>query len=601
MNQHLTSSLDAKSSIRCRSVTYLLSGEEVGVNEQIFDLSISNSKRLQIIYTLDRSQQNEILRRLLDVYRLSGVKKLEKLFTSICIHDIHLDLHLKIDIFDTVETVITRRMEGDSCKCVAHALSNIQFLVALNAFANNVSWLLFTQWLLKTQISGTLKPPSGVEAKSPSGRFTGLRGLWAGAGLRSQSGTLKPPSGVEAKSREGREVLLRNIVYRAAQEKKPFKQLFNLINHFKDQHFFKALCTLIYLKYDQQLNIKERLLLLQIGACGDRRSSFTGKACDQRKQRSSMLRFEELLRIAEDENVELNLRLEACDIIFLEGSETDRSTVSSIFDSIAPSTEYTNNSENVHIASIQASVERSIDALVNKSKCLRVPPQLIEGLPYTVSDSELNRPNPARPVPGDVQAFGRQCGSEDVLLRRYNEEPEFVKIKGSLHRIFNHTFLKFTKHKLTLRDIIALVCLVIEDCEITLHDELYRRLGQELADMNDTCSRGYVTRLVNVFSGFEIDALGITLSFEDEIYAIFTNKVNKLIADAPDELRDVLLEQLTIPSNENARRQELTRYLRPFLPTVWNEIYTAFEKTLTLTDLDLYSRKVMMRYEGLVI
>jgi hypothetical protein len=567
MNQHLTSSLDAKSSIRCRSVTYLLSGEEVGVNEQIFDLSISNSKRLQIIYTLDRSQQNEILRRLLDVYRLSGVKKLEKLFTSICIHDIHLDLHLKIDIFDTVETVITRRMEGDSCKCVSHALSNIQFLVALNAFANNVSWLLFTQWLLKTQISGTLKPPSGVEAKS----------------------------------REGREVLLRNIVYRAAQEKKPFKQLFNLINHFKDQHFFKALCTLIYLKYDQQLNIKERLLLLQIGACGDRRSSFTGKACDQRKQRSSMLRFEELLRIAEDENVELNLRLEACDIIFLEGSETDRSTVSSIFDSIAPSTEYTNNSENVHIASIQASVERSIDALVNKSKCLRVPPQLIEGLPYTVSDSELNRPNPARPVPGDVQAFGRQCGSEDVLLRRYNEEPEFVKIKGSLHRIFNHTFLKFTKHKLTLRDIIALVCLVIEDCEITLHDELYRRLGQELADMNDTCSRGYVTRLVNVFSGFEIDALGITLSFEDEIYAIFTNKVNKLIADAPDELRDVLLEQLTIPSNENARRQELTRYLRPFLPTVWNEIYTAFEKTLTLTDLDLYSRKVMMRYEGLVI
>jgi hypothetical protein len=582
MNQHLTkleeSSLGAKSSIR--SVTYLLSGDEVGVNEQIFDLSISNSKRLQIIYTLDRSQQNEILRRLLDVYRLSGVKKLEKLFTSICIHDIHLDLHLKIDIFDTFETVLTQTAggswQGDSRKCVAHALSNIQFLVALNAFANNVSWLLFTQWLLQTQISGTL---AEGESKPAEGRCTGLM-----AG--------------------DREVLLRNIVYRAAQEKKPFKQLFSLINHFKDQHFFKALCTLIYLKYDQQLNIKERLLLLQIGACGDRRSSFTGKACDQRKQRvSSMLRFEELLRIAEDKNVELNLRLEACDIIFLEGSETDRSRVSSIFDSIAPSTEYTNNSENVHIASIQASVERSIDALVNKSKCIlrnRLPaceshPVRRPSAGLASSDVRLERQSERTSSELD------RIGSEDVLLRRYNEEPEFVKIKGSLHRIFNHTFLKFTKHKLTLRDIIALVCLVIEDCEITLHDELYRRLGQELADMNDTCSRGYVTRLVNVFSGFEIDALGITLSFEDEIYAIFANKVNKLIADAPDELRDVLLEQLTIPSNEHARRQELTRYLRPFLPTVWNEIYTAFEKTLTLTDLDLYSRKVMMRYDGLVI
>jgi hypothetical protein len=478
---------------------YYCVNKMINSNEEIFDLSISNSKRLQILYTLE--QQNEILRHLLDVYSLSGVKKLEKFFTSICIHDIYLDLHLKIEIIDTLETVLAHRPISDnSRKCVAHALSNIQFLVALNAFTDSVSWLLFTQWLLRA-----------------NNHFDQV------------------------------EVLLRNTVYRAIQEKKPFKQLFSLINHFKDQHFFKALCALVYLKYDQQLHIKERLLLLQIRACGGDRYS-----------------LEELFRIAENENIELNLRLEACDIIFLEGSETDKSKVGSIFDSIAPSVEYTNNSENVHIASIQASVERSIDALVDKSKCVIVV--------------VLN---------------------EDVLLRRYNEEPEFAKIKGSLHRIFNHTFLKFTKHKLTLRDIIALVCLVIDDCESTLRDELYRRLGQELADMNDTCSRGYVTRLVNVFSGFEIGALGITLSFEDEIYTIFANKVNKLIEDAPDELRDVLLEQLTIPSNEHTHRQELTTYLRPSLPTIWNEIYAAFEDTLTLTDLDLYSRKVMMRYEGL--
>jgi hypothetical protein len=121
------------------------------------------------------------------------------------------------------------------------------------------------------------------------------------------------------------------------------------------------------------------------------------------------------------------------------------------------------------------------------------------------------------------------------------------------------------------------------------------RLIQELLDMFDTCSQGYVCRLVNVLSGFGTE-LGVSLDYEDEIYAIFSTKVNKLLSDAPEPLRDKLLEELTVESD---RRVNLLKYLRPRVPGIWNEIFEVFKEELTVTDLDLYCRKVMMKYEGI--
>jgi uncharacterized protein YpbB len=152
---------------------------------------------------------------------------------------------------------------------------------------------------------------------------------------------------------------------------------------------------------------------------------------------------------------------------------------------------------------------------------------------------------------------------------------------------------------LTLEDIVKNLWLVIENSRFK--KELCKRLEQELIDMYDTCSQGYATRLINVFSGFPIegsDNLGISISYEDEIYNIFSNKVNKIVSNAPESLKEKLLEELLVPSNHHEDRLNLIRYLRPFLPKIWNEIYEIFKEELTITDLDLYCRKVTMKYEG---
>jgi uncharacterized protein YpbB len=186
-----------------------------------------------------------------------------------------------------------------------------------------------------------------------------------------------------------------------------------------------------------------------------------------------------------------------------------------------------------------------------------------------------------------------------ILKALYKGSREYDKILGSLNRIFNYNFLKFSKYKLTLEDIVKNLWLVIENSRFK--KELCKRLEQELIDMYDTCSQGYATRLINVFSGFPIegsDNLGISISYEDEIYNIFSNKVNKIVSNAPESLKEKLLEELLVPSNHHEDRLNLIRYLRPFLPKIWNEIYEIFKEELTITDLDLYCRKVTMKYEG---
>lgn len=142
------------------------------------------------------------------------------------------------------------------------------------------------------------------------------------------------------------------------------------------------------------------------------------------------------------------------------------------------------------------------------------------------------------------------------------------------------------------------VCLFIDSFPPETQQQLYTRLEQELADMYNTCSQGYLTRLINVFSGFGVEDVGISIAFEDQIYAIFSLKVNEHIAAAPEELKDTLLEELTVSTNEPERRMNLTRYLRPYLSKIWNEIFDEFSANLTTTDLDLYCRKVLLKYEG---
>jgi hypothetical protein len=325
----------------------------------------------------------------------------------------------------------------------------------------------------------------------------------------------------------------------------PFKKILSLTTKFKNEIYFMDLCTFIFTRYNNVLTVKNNLLFLQI--IFEEENIFK----------------DNLFHIIENESTDLNLKLEACDILYLKGTQNIKTKVQDILKNILPDLAYTNNPENVHLSSVVTSVNKTVECFLKENKGKICPLNLYE-----------------------------------ILLSKFQHHAEFIKIEGSLNRIFNYNFLKFSKFNLSLKEIIENVWLIVDSRQMDLKNQLLMRLEQELIDMYDTCSQGYLTRLINIFSGFEMGNLGITISFEDEIYAIFSNKVNNLVANSPESIKDKLLEELMVKSNDHENRLNLIQYLRPNLPKIWNEIFETFKDDLTITDLDLYCRKVTMRYEG---
>jgi len=478
----------------------------------IFDLTLLPSDQLTILKSMDKTTQFETIKRFLDIYRLSGAKKVEKFFFLLLLSDLETDFYLKFDIFCSLKDHLTIKNKLK----VFRVFDTLVFLILQTMFIVEEHWLVFLQLVRHFDLC----------------EFSDV------------------------------ETLLKNVIVLGFKKlKDPFKKISTLINtlqsSYPDSWKKSALdpergITLLWLyfynNYKNVLTVQNNLVILQIIFEGE--NEF----------------LDDLLLIAKDKGAEPSVRLEACDILFLKGSSAIKAQAQHLIETLVPQDAYTTNKENAHLSSIAASVNRTLDLLLEKNRDKTPPQNLYNSL---------------------LQRFSHQKSLSSGL-----------NVKGSLYRIFNYNFLRFTSHHLTLKEVIEHVCLFIDSFPPETQQQLYTRLEQELDDMYNTCSQGYLTRLINVFSGFGVEDVGISIAFEDQIYAIFSLKVNERIAAAPEELKDTLLEELTVSTNEPERRMNLTRYLRPYLSKIWNEIFDEFSANLTTTDLDLYCRKVLLKYEG---
>lgn len=466
-------------------------------NEKVFDLTISNNERFKLLNQMNKDDQYEALKRMLHIYTISKVKKIEKFFIHICIYDKEeIDLYIKQELFKSLALYITNKNKEN----IRLAYENILYFILLNAFKNEPYWLMLNSFIKTCPFERN--------------NYT----------------------------------LFKNMTifgFKSFKSDIIFKKLFNFFSHFKEDANFEKICTFIIQKYSDKVTIKNKLLLLQIIF------------------KDENIFINDLMEIVDDKSCSLAIKLEACDIMCLNGNKSIKSKAQALIKSILPDTAYINNDENVHLSSIASSVDKTLELLLQRNKGKKAPSNLYE-----------------------------------ILIGKYSNKV----CKASLNRIFNYNFLKFSKYNLTLKEIIENIYICIEECNHNLQKELYNRLDQELIDMYDTCSNGYVTRLINVFSGFEINGklnLGISISYEDEMYAIFSNKVNKIIEVAPPSLKDILVEELMVPTNFYEKRMTLTRYLRPFIPKIWNEIFEIFKDDLSVEDLDLYCRNISVKYDGL--
>jgi hypothetical protein len=443
--------------------------------DEVFDLNQPLLYRYALLIALSPNDQYECVKRLLDIHRLSGVCKLVKFLKHVCLNDDDVDLHLKVEILNELVGSEGLHANKDMYPCFENVL-NLMVRKYLSE-ERLIIWLMICDVLLTAVVNF-----------------------------------------------ERTDVLVLLI---QQCPKSSFRRIYEFILKIKSTRFFIEMCTLLFERFQPDLDIPDKLLLLQVIV----------------NTHSHILDD-----IVNDVELDIGLRLEALDILSLSGFSRNVD--------IKFNNDYTLNSETVHLTSVDVSVNRTLEKMLERTK---------------------DKPTPA--------------GLYNTLIsKEYADKDRIVKV---LNRIFKYNFLKFSKFQLTLKEILEHVWIIIS--ESPHKEQLVLRLEQELLSCSNSCSRGYATRLINVLTGFEQD-LGIFISYEDEIYTIFSQKVNKIIATSP--IQDILLEELLKPTDEHESRLTLIRYLRPVLPDVWNEIFKSYQDILTASDLDLYSRKVMMRYEG---
>ena len=267
-----------------------------------------------------------------------------------------------------------------------------------------------------------------------------------------------------------------------------------------------------------------------------------------------------------------DLRADACDVLMQYGSEDARQKardwVMEIGGGQQVRTNLYRNTQNVHIRSIEQSVQTIVDRLA-----VYYP---TNGKTYTFSE-----------------AF------EQVKTRAEEEKDEEVRgaVEGALVRISIDRAVYGTS-MMTLGTLLSKVWTFIQDSEH--RDELESRLLEELVDSYRKCSSGYASRLVNALSGFS-DDMSLMISFEDQIVANLEARLNQRIMAMENScVRDQILEEMTIPVIDYHKRLAFLTFFRQHISKIRQEMYEEFHTHMDDTDFDFNFRKAIIHYEGCV-
>jgi hypothetical protein len=150
---------------------------------------------------------------------------------------------------------------------------------------------------------------------------------------------------------------------------------------------------------------------------------------------------------------------------------------------------------------------------------------------------------------------------------------------------------------MTLHSILVKVWLFIDGHEH--RSALVERLLDELIDSSEVCSTGYAHRLVNVLSGFTEQSLSI--SFEEQVAANLQGRLNAIIRDIEDaDYQSLIITEMLIPVIHYHLRGNFLKFFRESISRIREAMYQEFRDHISDTDYDLYFRKAIMVYEGVM-
>lgn len=175
-----------------------------------------------------------------------------------------------------------------------------------------------------------------------------------------------------------------------------------------------------------------------------------------------------------------------------------------------------------------------------------------------------------------------------ILSKRSEDGDEEDKLSLALKRFEMDKGL-YSSKSLSLQSMLCRAWSAIQAHEHS--QELNKRLLEEILEMTDTCSTGYLLRLVNVFSGFED---GIKIGIFDELTTVISYRITKIVKSQPDELQSQIAEEL----GEYDQTNVLTNLYGPIAilhDELWND-YKPILDQQTFTD---YFRAIVTKWTSL--
>ncbi len=185
-----------------------------------------------------------------------------------------------------------------------------------------------------------------------------------------------------------------------------------------------------------------------------------------------------------------------------------------------------NNTQNIHKIEVDKSINPFIEMLVSINLEIPSTEEEYEEFVDKVIDS--------------IKDFSSEI---------YTTEQQ-IRIIGAINRFMLDNTL-YSKYSVSLLNLLIRSYYYIQTHQYK--DDLMKRLCEELCDMADTCTTGHIGRLVNIFSGYE---LTISMPIEEEIKSCVYARLNRIIGEKPEEIRDLIFD--SIGTSDEIKSREKT-------------------------------------------
>ena len=280
-----------------------------------------------------------------------------------------------------------------------------------------------------------------------------------------------------------------------------------------------------------------------------------------------------LLSIIENYEQDYNTRADATDILLQYGDDDCKRVAQLVLEDLALGGQVVSrtiyqNAQNVHTKSIEDSVNKILCELNNRVETKTTFETALGEFTEYIDSSEKFKDNKA----------GRGLCPIRLALQR-------ISVDKAIYGVVN----------MTLSNIFCKLWSYIKSHQH--REELMVRLCEELEDSNQLCSSGYISRMMNCLSG--ITDLTLSISYEDQIIANMGAKINnRVIAIEDEDYRDLVLEEMMLPSHMYSSRPNFLKFFRDNILSIREDLYQEFQGLMEDIDFDLYTKRAIMKYQG---